>query len=401
MSKDIASGQPTIDFSDSNVTDLAQSLHDCLALIQDHRSTRTLLHQLSDILTIAVLSVIAGGNGWEDMALYGLSKYDWLSTFLQLPNGIPSPDTFRRVFEKIRPDELERCFEIWVLRVLNDLFPQLIAIDGKEIRGSYDREAGTKSVHLVSAWSSESQLVLAQTKVSSKSNEITAIPILLDVIDIEGSIITIDAMGTQKKIAEKIYQANGDYILSLKANHPTLFQDVNTWFNSQQTANLLPSLLEHTTEAGHHRIEIRKYWAFSLSQLPPLYESSQWAGFQTVVAVERIRHLRTKTTHEIQFYLSSLSSNSSQISRAIRQHWGVENSLQWVLDVTFNEDACRVRSLHAPHNLALVRRFALNILNCEHTFKGSLKQKSKRAAMDNRYMLTLLASAFSTPTTTA
>ena len=401
MSKDIASGQPTIDFSDSNVTDLAQSLHDCLALIQDHRSTRTLLHQLSDILTIAVLSVIAGGNGWEDMELYGLSKYDWLSTFLELPNGIPSPDTFRRVFEKICPDEFERCFELWVQDVLDDLVPQLIAIDGKEIRGSYDREAGTKSVHLVSAWSSESQLVLAQTKVSSKSNEITAIPILLDILDIEGSIITIDAMGTQKKIADKIYQANGDYILSLKANHPTLFQDVKTWFDSQQTANILPSPLEHTTEAGHHRIEIRKHWAFPLSQLPALHESSQWSGFQTVVAVERIRHLRTKTTHEIQFYLSSLSSNSSQIPRAIRQHWGVENSLHWVLDVTFNEDACRVRSLHAPHNLALVRRFALNILNCEHTFKGSLKQKSKRAAMDNRYMLTLLASAFPTPTTTS
>ena len=323
-----------------------------------------------------------------------MSKYDWLSTFLDLLNGIPSPDTFRRVFEKIRPSEFERCFEIWVRHVLNDLFPQLIAIDGKEVRGSYNREAGTKSVHLVSAWSSESQLVLAQTKVSSKSNEITAIPMLLDVLDIEGSIITIDAMGTQKKIADKIYQANGDYILSLKANHPTLFQDVKIWFDSQQTANILPLPLEHTTEAGHHRIEIRKYWAFSLSQLPPLHGSSQWAGFQTVIAVERIRHLRTKTTHEIQFYLSSLPSNSSHIPRAIRQHWGIENSLHWVLDVTFNEDACRVRSLHAPHNLALVRRFALNILNCEHTFKGSLKQKSKRAAMDNRYMLTLLASAF-------
>ena len=415
MSTDIASGQHTIESSDSNVTDLAQSLHNCLELIQDHRSKRTLLHQLSDILIIAVLSVIAGGNGWEDMELYGLSKYDWLSTFLELPNGIPSPDTFRRVFEKIRPDEFERCFELWVQDVLDDLFPRLIAIDGKEIRGSYDREAGTKLVHLVSAWSSESQLVLAQTKVSSKSNEITAIPILLDVLDIEGSIITIDAMGTQKKIAAKIHQANGDYILSLKANHPTLFQDVNTWFDSQQTANILPLPIKHTTEAGHHRIEVRKrafrgklppktsrkYWAFSLSQLPPLHESSQWAGFQTVIAVERIRHLRTKTTQEIQFYLSSLSSRSSQIPRAIRQHWGIENSLHWVLDVTFNEDACRVRSLHAPHNLALVRRFALNILNCEQTFKGSLKQKSKQAAMDNRYMLTLLASAFPASTTTS
>ena len=401
MSKDFASVESKIDYADSNVTDLARNLHDCLGLIQDHRSKRTLLHQLSDILTIAVLSVIAGGNGWEDMALYGLSKYDWLSTFLELPNGIPSPDTFRRVFEKIRPDEFERCFELWVLQILNDLFPQLIAIDGKEIRGSYDRNTGTKSVHLVSAWSSESRLVLAQTKVSSKSNEITAIPILLDVLDIEGSIITIDAMGTQKDIADKIYQANGDYILSLKANHPTLFQDVNTWFTAQQTANLLPLPLEHTTEAGHYRIEIRKYWAIELSQLPPLHGAGQWAGFQTIIAVERVRHLRTKTTHEIQFYLSSLSSNSSQIFRAIRQHWGIENSLHWVLDVTLNEDICRVRSLHAPHNLALVRRFALNILNCEHTFKGSLKQKSKRAAMDNRYMITLLASAFATSTTTA
>lgn len=329
----------------------------------------------------------------------GLSKSDWLSTFLALPNGIPSPDTFRRVFEKIRPQEFERCFELWVREVLDDLVPQFIAIDGKEARGSYDREAGTKSLHLVSAWSSEARLVLAQTKVPSKSNEITAIPILLDILDIEGSIVTIDAMGTQKKIADKICQAKGNYILSLKANHPTLFQDVNTWFNSQQIANNLPLPIEHTTEAGHHRIEIRKYWAFSLSQLPPLHESTQWAGFQTVIAVERVRHLRTKTAHEIQFYLSSLSSHSSQITRAIRQHWGIENSLHWVLDVTFNEDACRVRSLHAPHNLALVRRFALNILNCEHTFKGSLKQKSKRAAMDNRYMLTLLASAFPTFTT--
>ena len=161
MSTDLASPQPTIDTADSDVTVLAQSLHDCFALIQDHRSTRTLLHQLSDILTIAVLAVIAGGNGWEDMSLYGLSKYDWLSTFLALPNGIPSPDTFRRVFEKIRPQEFERCFELWVQEVLDDLLPQFIAIDGKEARGSYDREAGTKSLHLVSAWSTESQLVLS------------------------------------------------------------------------------------------------------------------------------------------------------------------------------------------------------------------------------------------------
>jgi predicted transposase YbfD/YdcC len=368
MSTDIAFPEPTIDSSDSDVTLLAQRLHDCFSLIQDHRSTRTLLHQLSDILTISVLAVIAGGNGWEDMALYGLSKYDWLSTFLPLPNGIPSPDTFRRVFEKIRPDEFEQCLELWVQFLLDDLVPQFIAIDGKETRGSYDREAGTKSLHLLSAWSTQDQLVLAQTKVPNKSNEITAIPILLDILDIEGSIITIDAMGAQKKIAAHIQQGKGDYILSLKANHPTLFQDVDTWFKSLQIENTLPLPVEHTTSAGHHRIEIRKYWTFSLEQLPPLHESAEWAGLKTIVVVERLRHLRTKTTHEIQFYLSSLPSNSSNIARAIRQHWGLENSLHWVLDVTFNEDACRVRSRMAPHNLALVRRFAINILNCEHTF---------------------------------
>ena len=274
MSTNFVAGQPNIDSSDLAVTDLAQSLNNCFALIQDRRSKRTLLHQLPDVLTIAVLSVIAGGNGWEDMALYGLSKYDWLATFLDLPNGIPCPDTFRRVFEKIRPDEFERCFESWVRDVLDNLFGQFIAIDGKEARGSYNREAETKSLHLVSAWSSESRLVLAQTKVMSKSNEITAIPTLLDILDIEGAIITIDAMGTQKKIADKIHKANGDYILSLKANHPTLFQDVKTHFDSLQIANTLPLPIEHTTEAGHHRIEIRKYWAFSLSQLPPLHESA-------------------------------------------------------------------------------------------------------------------------------
>jgi len=164
---------------------------------------------------------------------------------------------------------------------------------------------------------------------------------------------------------------------------------------------LFPCQLNILSNAGHHRIEIRKYWTFSLEQLPPLHESAQWAGLQTIVVVERLRHLRTKTTHEIQFYLSSLPSNSYNIARAIRQHWGRENSLHWVLDVTFNEDACRVRSRMAPHNLALVRRFAINILNCEHTFKASLKQKSKRAAMDNNYMLTLLSAAFPALTATA
>lgn len=250
---------------------------------------------------------------------------------------------------------------------------------------------------IVSAWATNHRLVLAQAKVQDKSNEITAIPALLELLDIAGCIVTLDAMGTQKSIAAQIQQAQADYILSLKANHPTLFEQVNTWFNTARTAGILPMPVVHKTEAGHHRTEIRKVWTIALYQLPPLHQADEWVGLQTIVIVERTRHLWNKTTHEIQFYLSSLPPESPRIAPAIRQHWDIENSLHWVLDVTFAEDACRVRSMHAPHNLALLRRFALNSLNRESTLKRSLRQKSKRAAMDDNYMLKVLAAALPEP----
>jgi predicted transposase YbfD/YdcC len=397
MSKGFVSHQHTVGLSTLDASVLSQRLKDCFASIQDPRVERTRLHQLSDIVTIAVLAVMAGGNGWEDMEVYGLSKQPWLSTFLALPNGIPCADTFRRILERIHPNQFEQCFEHWVQQLVNDLGIQVIAIDGKSLKGSYDRESGSKALYLVSAWATEHRLVLAQSKVQNKSNEITAIPALLELLDIKGCIVTMDAMGTQKKIAAKIQQAQADYILCLKANHPTLFQEVSTWFNSAQAEGTLTLPSKHTTQAGHHRIEIRKIWVFSLDQLPALYESEQWVGLRTIIVVERTRRLWNKTTHEIQFYLSSLPRDNPRIAGAIRQYWGIENSLHWTLDVTFEEDDCRVRSLHAPHNLALVRRFALNALNCESTFKRSLRQKSKRAAMDNDYMLTLLAAALPKP----
>ncbi len=374
-------------------TVLSQRLQECFSSIQDPRVTRTQLHPLNDILTIAILSVIAGGQGWEDMATYGLSKQAWLSTFLALPHGIPSPDTFRRVFECIHPKELEHCFEQWVRMLVDTLGVQVIAIDGKSVRGSYDRESGKGALHLVSAWATQHRLVLAQVKVQEKSNEITAIPALLELLDIAGCIVTLDAMGTQKTIAAQIHTARADYILSLKANHPTLFAQVQSEFQTARQKGTLPPPVEHNSEAGHHRIEIRKIWSFSLSQLPPLHEAQEWVGWKTIVVVERTRHLWNKTTHEIQFYLSSLPADSPRIAAAIRQHWGVENALHWVLDVTFHEDECRIRSLHAPHNMTLMRRFALNALNRDVSWKRSLKQKSKRAAMDNAYMLQVLAAA--------
>jgi predicted transposase YbfD/YdcC len=372
---------------------LRQRIQDCFAIIQDPRRERTQLHQLSDILTIAILSTIAGGQGWEDMEVYGESKQAWLSTFLALPNGIPSADTFRRLFERIHPQQFEKCFEQWVKLLVEDLGVNLIAIDGKGVNGSYDRATGRKALHLVSAWASEHRLVLAQAKVQDKSNEITAVPALLELLDLKGAIVTLDAMGTQKQIASQIHTAQADYVLTLKANHPTLFQQVEQGFNTARQQGTLAPTLMHTTEAGHHRIDTRQAWAIAVDQLPPLHQSEQWVGLQSIVVVERTRQLWNKTTHEIQFYLSSLAADDPRNPDVIRQHWSIENSQHWVLDVTFAEDDCRVRSLHAPHNLALVRRFALNALNRETSLKRSLKQKTKQAAMNDAYMLTVLAAA--------
>jgi predicted transposase YbfD/YdcC len=372
---------------------VSRRLSECFASVQDPRVERTRLHLLGDILTIAILAVIAGARGWEDMELYGLSKEKWLSTFLSLPAGIPSADTFRRVFEKLNPKEFEEAFEAWVRQLVDDLGVQVVAIDGKSLRGSYDRATGRKALHLVSAWATQHRLVLAQTKVQDKSNEITAIPALLELLNIAGCIVTIDAMGTQKSIAAQIVGAGADYILCLKANHPTLFGEVNSWFETARREGTLPTPTEDKIEAGHHRIEIRKVWSLALDQLPPLYQAPEWVGLQTIVIVERTRYLWNKMTHEIHFYLCSLPPESPRIGAAIRQHWGIENSLHWVLDVTFDEDNSRVRSMHAPQNLALVRRFALNALNREPT-RRSIRQKSFRAAMDDDYMLKVLSAAF-------
>ncbi len=381
-------------------TALSDRLQACFASLEDPRVERTRLHLLSDILTIAILSVLAGGQGWEDMELYGISKQAWLSTFLALPNGIPSEDTFRRVFERIDPQQFEHCFERWVNQLIDELKIRLIAVDGKRVNGSYDREAGTPALHVVSAWASEHRLVLAQAKVQDKSNEITAIPALLELLDLSGCIVTLDAMGTQKSIARQIHDAGADYILSLKSNHPTLFGQVEQRFQQARSDGTLPTPCQHTTETGHHRIETRVVWTLPLSAFGSLHQVDQWAGLQSIVIVERTRRLWNKTTHEVQFYLSSLPPQSPQIATAIRQHWGIENGLHWSLDVTFGEDACRVRSLHAPHNLSLLRRFAINALN-RVAGKQSLRQKSKRAAMDDNFMLRVLAAALPDPSESA
>lgn len=378
----------------SSLSAIKTNLTNYFAHIQDHRVNRTKKHLLKDILVIAILAVIAGATGWEDMENYGLSKQLWLEEFLELPHGIPSDDTFRRVFERIDPQMLEQCLSQWVNNLLGSVSQEVIPIDGKTLRGSYDRNQGIKALHLVTAWASEQKLVLGQVKVEDHSNEITAIPALLELLELKDTIITIDAMGTQKEIIKQIHAKKADYVVALKANHPKLFNQVKQWFEQHRQNNFaqLEVSYHQQREKGHHRIEIRKVWAIPVSVFGGLYQQKEWAGLQTIVIVERIRRLWNKNSHEVQFYLSSLPADAQQNGSAIRKHWGIENQVHWTLDVTFREDQCRIRSENSPQNLALLRRWALNALNQEKTVNRSIKQKSKRSAMNNDYMLTVVKS---------
>jgi predicted transposase YbfD/YdcC len=376
----------------TSIDEIQDSLLGYVDEVEDPRVQRTQKHKLTDILVIAILSIIAGGEGWEDMENYGTAKEEWLREFLELPNGIPSDDTFRRVFERIQPSSLEKCLNSWLMTLVGSLQGEIIPIDGKNLRGSYDRNLGQSALHLVTAWASQQRLVLGQVKVEDHSNEITAIPALLELLDVEGAIITLDAMGTQTKIIKQIREKKADYIVTLKANHPTLFSEVKQWFTEKRASNFegIDHDYHSTVEKSHHRTEKRYVWAVPLQAFGGLYQQEQWDGLQTIVIVERIRHLWNETTHYIHFYLTSLPPDAQFLCHAIRTHWTIENRLHWTLDVTFAEDHCRIRSFHSPRNFALLRRLALNALNQETTLKRSLRQKRKRAAMNNNYMVTVL-----------
>lgn len=347
---------------------------------------------------IAILAAIGGATGWEDIETYAESHRDWLSTLFSLPNGVPHADTYRRLFERMNPAALERCFLGWVKQIVEGSGAQVIPIDGKTIKGSYDRNHKQSALHVVSAWASENRLLLGQVKVASKSNEITAIPALLKLLDISGCIITLDAMGTQKEIAREIIGYGADYVLCLKANHPTLWAQVTAWFEQAEATNFAG--LEHShhqrVESGHHRREHRRVWAVPVSIMGSLHQIEQWAGLKTIVMVKRVRHLWNKTTQEVMFYLTSLSCDAALIGRAIRTHWGIENQLHWVLDVTWGEDKSRIRRGHGGENMALLRRLAISVLNQETSKKRSLKQKAKRASMSPDYMLSVLAASLVT-----
>jgi len=365
--------------------------------LNDPRIERTKEHLLIDIVAISILAVISGAEGWVAIETYGQAKYEWLKEFLALPNGVPSHDTFSRVWSRIDPSEFQECFQRWVSSITKKLEVEVIAIDGKTLKQSYDRGGKQKALHIVSAWSSSHQLVLGQKKVNDKSNEITAIPALIEMLEIEGGIVTIDAMGCQKEITRLIRQKKGDYIIALKANQKGLYQEIKDWFNIAEAEgfNNREYSYYQEIETGHHRIEKREVIVVSVSNLPSLYYQSLWTDFRTVVMVKSERKLWNITTTEVRFYISSVEENAQKIGQAIRSHWGIENSLHWTLDVTFSEDKSRIRKDNAPENFALLRRLALNLLKQEKSVKGSLKMKRYRASMDNDYLTQVLVASAS------
>jgi predicted transposase YbfD/YdcC len=369
------------------------------ASVRDPRINRRKIHDLSDILVIAVCCLLCGGEGFNDMADFGQAKYDWFKSFLRLRNGIPSHDTFNRVFAALDPKEFLDCFLRWTQSLRQAVHQEIVALDGKALRRALDQGESVK--YVVSAWAESNGLVLGQLKVADKSNEITAVPQLLRVLELSGCIVTTDAMGCQKKIAREIIEADADYVLALKGNQETVHQEVTSFLDAtlleQQTprpkgAKLSPQAqgLAHleTVEKDHGRLEIRRY--YQSDYLGWFADGSKWEGLKSVGMVESIREVGGKTTTERRYYLSSLPLDVATFARAVRSHWGVENKVHWIMDVCFREDQSRARAGYAAENLATLRRLALNLLKREPTKKRGIKGKQLNAGWDHAYLLRLL-----------
>jgi predicted transposase YbfD/YdcC len=358
--------------------------------LTDPRIDRSRLHELLDIVAVAICAVVAGAESWDDIEDFGLAKRDWLRTFLALPNGIPSHDTFRRVFERLDPDEFQRRFLRWIEALHEATERQVVAIDGKTLRRSFDRAKGKSALHLVHAWATASHLLLGQVAVDEKSNEITAIPKLLKMLEIAGAIVTIDAMGCQKEIARAIREREADYLLALKGNHERLFKQVVAFFDGARAHGRKGGGIRYHREwsQGHGRDECRRCWA--TSDLSWLEGRQEWTDLRSVVLVESERFIGESLAVEERYYLSSLPADAKLLNQAARAHWTVENSLHRVLDVTFHEDSSRIRKENAPENLGLPRRLALCLLKKETSSKRSIRGKRLRASWDDGYLLQVL-----------
>jgi len=354
----------------------------CFADMKDPRIERTKRHLMDDILFISIAAVLSGVESWDEMEEYGKKKQPWLETLLSLPNGIPSHDTFNRFFAALDPDEFEDRFLKWVKTLCESTDGEIISIDGKTIRGS--RGQGCKTAtHIVSAWADKNELILGQVKVENKSNEITAIPRLLDALLLKGSIVTIDAMGCQKTIAKQIVKKQADYVLSVKDNQQELLEDI------RDSYSILPAndYYEYV-DYDHGRIETRK--CSILTDLSLVFSSNKWPKLNSIVKMERERYFKAtgKSESETQYYISTLS-DARLIEKCIRKHWGIENKVHWILDVAFNEDMSRKRDGNAAQNFSSLNRIAINLLR-KSELKIGVKSRRKICGWDNDYLLKIL-----------
>jgi predicted transposase YbfD/YdcC len=350
-------------------------------------------HLLIDIIAIVICASICSAESWEDISIFGQAKESWLRKFLELPHGIPSKDTFRRVFAALDPDEFNRCFRDWVALINPNIKGEFINIDGKTLRRSHDSKLGKSAIHMVSAWANKAGLTLGQVKTDEKSNEITAIPQLLEMLHIKGCVVTIDAMGTQKVIAKKIIEKEADYVLALKGNQGTLHEDIKFHFSetSEEELSKPPFSYYKTFEKDHGRIEQREYWV--TDDIDWLSMKKDWDKFQSICMMKSKRTVKDYTTTETWFFISSLPADGKTIGDAIRSHWGIENSLHWSLDMAFREDESRKRIEQSAENYAILRHITLNLLKQEKSCKRSIAGKRLLAGWDANYLEKVLFQA--------
>lgn len=359
--------------------------------LTDPRIDRTKWHPLINILTISICAIIAGCDDFQSISEYGKSKKKWFKQFLDLPHGIPSRDTFNDVLNRLNSHEFAKAFTKWVCS-LGDLKDDIVALDGKVMRGTLDKANGNPAIHLVSAWSVKNNMCFGQIKVSDKSNEITAIPKLLELIDIEGATVTTDAMGTQYKIGEQIVEKKGNYLLALKGNQGEFHDDIKLFLDTHLQNEF--AKIEHdvfsSIDGGHGRIETRKVWFISDAEWL-IERHPRWKSIRGIAMIESWREMRGKETYERRYYITSHHDKSAEfIAKAIRSHWHVENKLHWQLDVSFNEDYNRLRSGNAAENFSLMNKIALNLLKNEKSIRLGVKNKRLKAGWDDAYMMKVL-----------